>query len=173
MATEIYDSVTFKVKRDAGIEKCELWQASVYEVIQSYKSGDADLRYADLSYANLSDANLSGTKGILSPVDYMDKTFETNELGYIVYKTFNSQYLSPDSWVFEPNSIISEVPNPLPTLDCACGVNVATLEWVKREQSGEIWKCLIEWKWLVGVIVPYNTDGKIRCERIRLLEIVK
>ena len=172
MATEIYDSVTFKVKRDAGIEKCELWQASVYEVIQSYKSGDADLRYADLSYANL-----SGAKGVLSAIDYMEQNFEATADGYIVYKTFNSQYTAPNSWVIETNSIINEIVNQLPTIDCACGVNVAPLEWVINADNGnescDIWKCLIEWKWLAGVTVPYHTDGKIRAERVRLIEIVK
>lgn len=28
-------------------------------------------------------------------------------------------------------------------------------------------------EWLPGVCVPYNTDGKIRCERVELLEVVK
>jgi len=222
MTTETFDSVAFKAKRDAGVQKRSLWNATVFEITQSYLSGDANLSYANLSdadlsgadlsyanlrgadlsdanlsdanlsYANLSYANLSGAdlsdanlsdanlsyanlsdaKGLLSPIEFMEKTFESNSDGYVVYKTFSSQYSAPNSWVIEPNSIIDEVVNQLVTIDCACGINVATLEWVKREYSGDIWKCLIEWKWLLGVIVPYHTNGKIRAQRVRLLEIV-
>ena len=197
MTTKTFDSVAFKAKRDAGIEQTSLWDATVFEITQSYAEGDADLRYADLSYANLSganlsganlrdadlsyanlsDANLSGAKGVLSAIDYMEQNFEATADGYIVYKTFNSQYTAPNSWVIETNSIINEIVNQLPTIDCACGVNVAPLEWVINADNGnescDIWKCLIEWKWLAGVTVPYHTDGKIRAERVRLIEIVK
>lgn len=133
----------------------------------------ADLSDADLRYANLSGADLSGAKGLLSSIDYMAQNFEEITEGYIVYKSFNSQYAAPNGWKIEPNSVINEVVNQLPTIDCACGINVAPLEWVSSNASGDIWKCLIEWKWLLGVTVPYHTDGKIRCERVRLLEVVK
>ena len=82
-------------------------------------------------------------------------------------------YAPPERWEIKPDSIIEEVVNPERQNDCGCGINVAPLQWVKDNYKGEIWKCLIEWPWLAGVIVPFNTDGKIRCERVRLLEIVK
>ena len=50
---------------------------------------------------------------------------------------------------------------------------MAPLDWVKRRNETGIWKVLIRWEWLPGVCVPYNTDGKIRCERVQLLEIVE
>ena len=56
---------------------------------------------------------------------------------------------------------------------CGCGINVAPLDWVRKNYNGEIWKVLIRWEWMVGVCVPYNTDGKIRCERVELVEVVK
>ncbi len=31
---------------------------------------------------------------------------------------------------------------------------------------------LIKWEWLPGVVVPYNTDGKIRCERAMIIGVV-
>ena len=58
---------------------------------------------------------------------------------------------------------------------CGCGINVAPLNWVKRNygwRGGAIWKVLIRWEWLCGVCVPYNSDGKIRCERVELLGVV-
>ena len=133
----------------------------------------ANLREANLRGANLRWADLSGCKGLLSPIDYLKRKFEKTKKGYICYKTFNTNYPVPDYWKIQENSIITEVVNPSRTTDCACGVNVGTLKWVKDNNDGDkIWKCLIEWEWLVGVVVPYNTDGKIRCEKVRLLEVI-
>ena len=139
---------------------------------------DADLHGADLSRANLSradlcNANLSDAKNLLSAINFLDSHFERTENGYIVYKTFGGMYAHPERWKIKPDSIIDEIVNPERQSDCGCGINVAPLQWVKDNYKGEIWKCLIEWPWLAGVIVPFNTDGKIRCERVRLIEIVK
>lgn len=137
---------------------------------------EADLPEADLSGANLREADLrgadlSGAKGLLNPIDYIKENFEATSEGIICYKTFGNNYTPPSNWVIAPGSIIEEVVNPLPTLDCACGVNVATLDWVK-ENDRDIWRCLIRWEWLAGVCVPLNTDGKIRAARVQLLEVV-
>ncbi len=142
-----------------------------------------DLNYANLSGANLTDAdlrhantrgfNLSGAKGLLSVIDYMKLHFERVDDGYIVYKTFGGQYTPSESWEIKPGSVLTENVNFDRTEDCGCGINVAPLEWVRVVYSGEIWRCLIRWEWLCGVCVPYNTDGKIRCERVELLEVVK
>ena len=133
----------------------------------------ADLRGADLRGADLSGADLSGAKGLLDTVNYMEAHFERVERGYIVYKTFGGSYEPPTEWEIEPKSIITETVNFDRCTECGNGINVAPLEWVKREYPNkQIWKCLIEWPWLVGVCVPYNTDGKIRCSRVRLLEVV-
>ena len=133
----------------------------------------ANLRRADLSGANLSEADLSGVQGLLSACNYLDAHFERVKDGYIAYKTFGAQYRAPKKWKIEVGSVIEEVVNPDRTCECGCGINVAPLEWVKRNYSGDIWKVLIRWEWLAGVVVPYHTDGKIRCERVELLGVVK
>ena len=134
---------------------------------------EADLRWADLSGANLSGANLSGAKGLLETVNFMEAHFARVDCGYIVYKTFGGSYEPPDEWKIEPQSIIEETVNFDRCTECGSGINVAPLEWVRENYpNNEIWKCLIEWPWLVGVCVPYSTDGKIRCSRVRLLEVV-
>ena len=133
----------------------------------------ADLSGADLCGADLSKANLSGAKGILSTVNFLESYFERTEAGYIAYKTFNSVYWSPDAWKIEPGSIIKENVNFNRCDVCGCGINVAPLEWVKQKYWGDIWKVLIRWEWLCGVCVPYHSDGKIRCERVELIEVVK
>ena len=144
---------------------------------------DADLRRADLSGADLSDADLSGadlsgadlsqTQGLIDAINYMEAHFERTEEGYIAYKTFNSQYTAPDKWKIEPGEVLEEVCNPERTCDCGCGINVAPLGWVKARHSGQIYKMLIRFEWLAGVVVPYQTDGKIRCSRAQILEVVE
>ena len=133
----------------------------------------ANLIGANLIGANLSRANLSGAKGLLQACNYLDAHFERTADGYIAYKTFGSQYDPPEKWVIEAGSVIEENVNPSRADTCGCGINVAPLDWVRREYSGDIWKVLIRWEWLAGVVVPYSTDGKIRCERVELLEVVK
>ena len=133
----------------------------------------ANLSEADLSEVNLIGANLSGAKGILSSVDFMKINFEKTKEGYIAYKTFGSERKSPGKWDIRAGSVIDEVVNFNRCNACGCGINVAPLEFVKNNYKGEIWKVLIRWEWLCGVCVPYNTDGKIRCERVELLEVVE
>ena len=138
----------------------------------------ADLSWANLSGANLSGANLSGANltraDLISSVDFMEAHFERTEAGYIAYKCFGGQYKPPKEWDIKPGAVISETVNPLRTCDCGSGINVAPLDWVRRNYPGkEIWKVLIRWEWLPGVVCPYNSDGKIRCERVELVEVVQ
>lgn len=155
---------------------------------------NANLRYADLSGANLSGANLSGAnlsganlsgadlrgadlsgaRNVLAQIDFIKNNFETTKDGVVVYKTFNSSYKTPEKWVIQQGSVITENVTFDRTNNCGCGINVAPLEWVKKNNHKEkdIWKCLIRWEWLCGVCVPYNTDGKIRCEKVELIDVV-
>lgn len=136
----------------------------------------ADLRGADLCGADLSGADLSGADGLLSAVNFMEAYFERTTDGYIAYKMFSCERAAPKNWKIEPGSVITENVNFNRTNECGCGINVAPLEWVRREYGHkklDIWKVLIRWEWLCGVCVPYNTDGKIRCEKVELLEVVK
>ena len=133
----------------------------------------ADLSGADLRYADLSRADLSGCKGIKTASEFLKK-FKTDELGLIVYKGFGkTSYTTPDNWKIKPGSFITETVNPLPTLECACGVNFGTKKFVKENYpKSTIWKCRIRYIDLADVVVPYRTDGKARCARLELLEIV-
>ena len=152
---------------------------------------DADLTYANLTGANLTGANLTGANltdadltcadltganGLVSAISYLSANFEQCKEGYIAYKTFGAHYNPPASWSINPGSEICETVNSMRTNTCGNGINVAPLEWVKQNASGnalDIWKVLIRWEWLPGVVVPYNTDGKIRCEKVQLIEIVR
>ena len=136
----------------------------------------ADLRGANLSRADLRGANLSRAKELLSSVNYMEAHFERTPDGYIAYKIFGGEYAAPESWKIEKGSVITENVDFNRTNECGCGINVAPLEWVKKNyghKNRDIWKVLIRWEWLCGVCVPYNTDGKIRCERVELVGVMK
>ncbi len=136
----------------------------------------ANLEGANLEGADLRETNLSGTQGLLDPISYITENFETIPEGIVAYKIFEICYTPNPKWKIEPGSIIEEVVNYDRTIECACGINVATLDWVKRicpdYNDMGIWKCLIRWEWLPGVCVPYNTDGKIRASKVQLLKIV-
>ena len=136
----------------------------------------ANLRGANLRDANLRDANLSDADGLLSAIDYLESHFEKTSEGFIAYKTFGGEYNPPEKWVLQVGSVITENVNFDRTRECGCGINVAPLRWVKQnyaKHGEEIWKVLIRYEWLVGVCIPYHTDGKIRCEKVELIEIVK
>ena len=140
----------------------------------------ADLRRANLSDANLRDAdlrraNLSGALGIMSPIDFMEENFQKTQKGLVVFKTFDNIYKINPNWNIAPGAIISETVNPSRCSNCGCGINVGTLGYVRdnNKKNLPIWKLLIRWEWLPGVVVPFNTYGKIRCERAELIEIVE
>ena len=133
----------------------------------------ADLSGANLRRADLSGADLSGSHGLLDAINYMEAHFERTDEGYIVYKSFGENYSAPELWKIEPGSIIEETVNCDRTTECGCGINVAPLEWVRRNGSNHPYKLLIRLEWLPGVVVPYNTDGKIRCSKAQILEAVK
>lgn len=156
---------------DAALGGADLRDADLRD---AYLRG-ADLSGASLGGADLRRADLSGAKGLLLAADYMCAHFERTPDGYIAYKIFDGEYAVPESWKLESGSVITENVNFNRTTECGCGINVAPLEWEKRNHDHEthdIWKVLIRWEWLCGVCVPYNTTGKIRCERVELVEKV-
>ena len=135
----------------------------------------ANLSGADLSWADLREADLSGAQGIFDPCAWLAANCKRVRGGIEAYKTFGLYNQPPESWKQEPGAEISEVVNPNPTDDCGCGVNVATLDWVRRNNDEDlpIWKVLVKWEWMVGAVVPYGTDGKFRVPRAKLVEVVE
>ena len=135
---------------------------------------EANLQEANLRWADLQEANLSHSKGIQTSKQFLSN-FSTNDKGIIVYKTFGYNYIVPNTWNVSPLSFIEEVVNPDRGTQCGCGINFGTIEWIKENQGEhvEIWKCLIHWEDLADVVVPFNTDGKARCARLQLLEVIK
>jgi hypothetical protein len=152
--------------KEATLSRADLTETKLY---------CADLTGANLTGADLTGADLSGANGLLNPANWLANNFRADDLGYIVYKAIgNTEYTSPVHWTINPGEFITEVVNPLPTVDCGCGVNFATLAWIQKYYQGvTIWRCRIRWIDLPNVVVPYNTNGKARCGRLELLEIMQ
>lgn len=184
--------------RDVNFEKCEFdcvnfpvadlrhsWFKEC--IIKGTSFAEADLSRADLRKsdfkgtsfvgAKLNQTNFSDTTGLISPTQYLADNFEKTEDGYIAYKTFGTYYEKNSKWEIKEGSVISEITNFNPTSECGCGINVSTKDWMWTEMAcndaftgATVWKVLIRWEWLAGVCVPYCTDGKIRCEKVELIE---
>jgi len=132
----------------------------------------ADLRGANLSGADLSGADLSGAVNLFSASDFFTKNFRKVEKGYIVFKAIgNTHYSAPQKWDIKEGSVIEEIVNSCNTTECGCGVNFATLDYIKKNHACAItfWECLLKFEDMPGLVVPYNSDGKCRCERLTLL----
>jgi len=161
--------------RGANLREADLREADLRRAdLRGANLSREDLSGADLREADLRGADLGGATGLLNPSDFFAENFETSNIGYIVYKVFGGEYDPPEQWDIRPDAIIEEEVNYDRCTACACGINVATLDWVKSHYpKKQIWKCLIEWPWLAGVCVPYNTAGNIRASKVRLLETVQ
>ena len=133
----------------------------------------ANLSRANLSRANLSRADLSGAENLINARTFMAE-FKKDADGYLVYKRIgNTNYNPPPQWTIKAGAFLEEVVNPLPTLDCACGVNFGALKWCQENYTeADLWLCRIHWVDLPDVTVPYNTDGKARCGRLQLVKKV-
>lgn len=134
----------------------------------------ADLEGSLLSKACLADANLTGTKGLPTQKELLEKYFAVTEDYVTVYKIIGcTQYSPPPYWKIEEGSFLREVVYTDLRKDCGPGVNFATRKWIqKSDYSGSIWECRIyreDWK---DIIMPYNSNGKGRCARLQLVKVI-
>ena len=142
----------------------------------------ADLQKADLREADLRGADLSQANGIETAIDWLKKNFKTNNKGFIVYKAIGATYYTlPKSWdKIKIGDYYQENVNFYRTEPCGCGVNFATLDWIKREfrhkiavEDIKVRRCYLHWEDLADIVVPYNTDGKARCAKLEKGKIIK
>jgi len=141
---------------------------------------NAHFRNANFSNAKfiktiLSSADFSGAHGLIDPITWMKENFKTDEYGYIVYKGIgNTDYSAPKYWNIKPGSFIEETVNPDRTTECGCGINFGTKEFIKSMFSPkQLWKCRIRWEDLPGLVVPFVSNGKARCSRLELVEVIE
>jgi len=133
----------------------------------------SDLSDIYISDCNTSSMNLSQTTGIKKPKEFMNENFEKDEKGWIVYKGFGYEYPPNPNWVIQPGSYIEETVNPDRSNTCGCGINFATIKWIDENyRHAQIWKCRVEFEDACGIIVPYETSGKARCDRLQIIEMI-
>jgi len=164
----------YKIKPRARLTGASLCRANLSgAILVEANLGRANLSETDLCRANLSGADLSGVTGLITAADWLAANFQSNEKGYIVYKTEGrgTYFTAPDAWKY--SKYITEVPNPSRTCTCGCGVNFATKKWIKKEFNLKlknnfvrIRRMYLHWRDLPDVVVPYNTNGKARCARL-------
>lgn len=172
------------VLRGANLRGANLRNANLkFALLNGADLTDADLSGADLSGANLISVSFTGTKGLISTKEYLDKTFEKTPEGYIVYKVFGYKRRPDPEWEITPGSVIRDCKCDYDRrIDCGSGINVATCMIVQNMSVCPltilptplpIWKCLIRYEWVnEHVCVPYATDGRIRCGMLQLIEII-
>lgn len=168
-ATLFDANMEYAILRYATFDKADLRRANLYGASLKY----SDLQGSDLSNTDLLGADLSRARGLISTCDYMNANFEKTDAGYIVYKSFDRFYSKPDEWTVKPGSIIEENVASCRSVDCGCGINVGTFERVNELCRNYIYKLLIRWEWASGIVVPYNPDGLIRCERAEIIGLAE
>ena len=125
---------------------------------------------------NILGVNLSQSKGLLNPLSFMYENFATNEDGFIVFKAFGETfYKMPAIWEIKEGLFLNEEVNYNRTEECGCGVNFATRDWIEKNFSNSfkhitVWECLLHFRDLALLCVPYKTDGKARCGRLQLIK---
>ena len=159
--------------RNADLRETDLSKAKLISAdCRNVNFSNANFSDADLYNADLRGANLGGASGLLSAKKFLEQFARDNDGAIICYKIINLNYRAPATWEIKSGSFIEEVCNPNRTNDYGCGVNVSTLDWAMRhaESHHNVWKCRILPEDFVGIVVPYNTDGTFRAERVQLIE---
>ena len=182
----------FSFIKDSKIKKCKLsfsrfngttcentdFSGSYFFTVNFGHSVFKNCNFTDvyLNDANISNVDFSCTKGIMSQIDYCKQNFEFTNEGLIAYKVFNRFFTAPEDWKIEKGAVLTENVNYNKATECGCGINVATRKWIENVGTDKgwetltIWKVLIRWEWLMGVSVPFESSGKIRCEKVELVE---
>ena len=172
-ANLIYAKLSNAKLSNANLSNANLSSANLSNAYLIY----AKLSNAKLSNANLNRTNLSSAFGLLSSSDWLKENFDTyHGRGYIVFKEVDLYKSTPPKWEYKGGNTLAETVNPNRTDDCGCGINFATLTWIKKKNVRPdlvIWKCLLTWEALADTVVPYNTNGKARCQSLQLLERIQ
>ncbi len=128
-----------------------------------------DVEFVD---TNLDGIDLSRSK-LPNQLDYLKENFEFTKKGLICYKTIGEHYRPNPNWKIAPGEYIEETVLTDRTNECGCGINVGTAKYVFCNSSiQEIWVCLIEFQDFIDLVVPFNSCGKIRAGRVKLLKTI-
>lgn len=125
------------------------------------------------------DTSLAGVKFIdtyiPSAKEWLDKHLYHDAIGYYALKTFGVFFPARVEWIpLVPGKIISEVCiNPDRATQCGTGISIGTETWVREWLSDRYWDIIwvvrVRNEWLADIVVPFQTDGKIRTRTLELL----
>ncbi len=157
----------------ANLNSANLSSANLYSANLSF----ANLRSANLSFANLNSADLSFAN-LRSAINIPPQhhcslnilKYQKGKLRAFKYLNGNKspyhnyEYEIGKTYTFK-NCDINE------RILCGIGGNVATLEWCLRDTNNDITKTyiIVEFDVKDIVAIPYNSDGKFRVKKFRIV----
>ena len=179
MADLSYKDLSYKNLSNSNLSYADLSNSN----LESADLSNSNLRGTTLLYANLRNTKLSDCIGLISQSLFVRNNFTETKDGFIAYMCVDKKHDVACGQFLKENLIVHRIfnPNNIFVYDRRCieyfgyigGTEVATLDWVKNHcTNNTIWKVLIKQEWCSHIMVPYNTDGKILCESIMLLEII-
>jgi len=166
--------------RDANLRGADLRGADLRGADLRYADlSGADLRYADLRDVDLRGVDLRGANGIdarrTTPLLIL-----ADQVGPLrAYKLVTDGYTGPTykGLCYRVGSVISDIKaEEDPLVECGCGVNLATLDWVLREWRPPLRIMQVEFEREQLVCIPTCTDGKFRttgCKVIKEMDLVE
>ena len=116
---------------------------------------------------------------IIGSNTYLKERFEKVEGGWHAYKIFGSMHAPPPDWKLEPGNWLEDPGlHDNPSTLCAPGINVANdrnwiVDFLYSENlygNFDLWRVFIPDE--ATIVVPFETDGKIRVNRLQLLEVI-
>lgn len=143
--------------------------------MSGHRYGKLEIKNSDVEKLNtrtIQNLTLSNCSNDYSPTEFLKENFKWTDEGIIAYKTFNELFSPPDHWNIERGEVLTENVDFDEQNDCSYGINVGTEQWVRKNCLNRVWKVLIPYEALPETIVPYDSDGKIRTSKIRLLHVV-
>ena len=144
----------------------------------------ADLRGADLRGADLQGAYLQGVylRGVYLQGAKNINPFLTSPLHLLadqpgkirLYKLVDAEGMSPiqaaGKLKYEKGKTVEVAnANTDPTVDCAAGVNVASLDWCLREWKPGFRILVVEFTAADIACIPHGTDGKLRVRKVKVV----
>jgi uncharacterized protein YjbI with pentapeptide repeats len=171
-ASDVCSALGEAVKSRADLSGADLYGADLYGAnLYGANLSGADLSGANLSGANLSGANLFGTKGIV-PERCNDLLLLLDQPGKIrAYKLVTADGYGPfTGGIRYVIGETVEVPNAstVPAVQCAPGINVATLPWCLNNWQPGYRILIVEFEAADIAAIPVG-DGKFRLHRCRVV----
>ena len=164
-----YADLSYANLRSANLNSANLRSAN----LRSANLRSANLSSANLSYADLSSADLSYAKGLQPKYQNALNLLKFQKGKLIAYKYVKDDFSSPvnGNLIYKVGKTItlklSECSKD-DTISCDRGINVADLAWCVREgNNGNFVEVEFDVKDIVSI--PYNTDGKFRIRKCKVL----